>query len=134
MAPELLWSQSRYRGERRKARPAPRRALLANATDLNASPTPGRFRRIPDAPAGDGYIALRPTLRADPFAINSRWRISVWIVGACGFLATAPRPATAACEILLVNGNGPQTSATTSHAEIPESHSGAANRVTPWTL
>jgi hypothetical protein len=34
----------------------------------------------------------------------------------------------------MVNGNGSQTSATTSHVEIPEPHSGAANRATPRTL
>src|SRR5262249_44887471 len=53
------------------------------------------------------------------------------LLGACGFLAATPKPATAACEILLVNANGHQTSATTSHDELPEPHSGAANRVRP---
>jgi len=37
-------------------------------------------------------MALRPTLRADPFAINSRWRVSAWIVTACDFLATSASP------------------------------------------
>jgi CO/xanthine dehydrogenase Mo-binding subunit len=95
----------------------PRRALLANATDLNASPTPGRFRRIPDAPAGDGYIALPSTLRADPFAINSRWRIWARIVGACGFLATRAMPSRVRLRVVaLVRGkrHDPRTSATTS--------------------
>jgi hypothetical protein len=46
-------------------------------------------------------MALRPTLRADPFAINSRWRVWGRIVGACGFLATRAMPATAPCETRL---------------------------------
>jgi hypothetical protein len=62
-----LRSRLSYYDRRRAARLVPRRALPANAT----APTPGRSRRTPDAPAGDGYMALRPTLRADLSTINS---------------------------------------------------------------
>ena len=86
-------SRLRYRDLRRAARPVPRRALPANATEMNASPNPWALpRRTPDAPAGDGYMALRSTLWVDLLTINSRWRVSARIAAGCGFLATTASP------------------------------------------
>jgi hypothetical protein len=81
----------------RAAQPVPRRALLANATDMNASPDPcGRLPpRTPiiarAVPRGR-ILAPRPTLRAEPVTINSRSSVSARIAAACGFSATPLAP------------------------------------------